>query len=102
MSSVASQPLIKHIKPVAPEQLEGDLIQPGHSFFGVVWINRERLSGAPCFYGTRVPLKNLFDYLEGGETLDEFLEGFPGVTREQAVVVLELAQSGLLAELSKR
>jgi uncharacterized protein (DUF433 family) len=102
MSSLAAQSLVTHIKPIAPEQLEGDLVQPGHPFFGVIWINRERLSGAPCFYGTRVPLKNLFDYLEGGESLAEFLEGFPGVTREQAVAVLGLAQSGLLAELPKR
>jgi uncharacterized protein (DUF433 family) len=72
-----------------------------HPLFGNVWINRERLSGAPCFYGTRVPIQNLFDYLEGGEPLDDFLDGFPGVTREQAVAVLELAVNGLLAELPK-
>ena len=53
------------------------------------------------FYATRVPLKNLFDYVEGGHTLDDFLEGFPGVTREQVIAVLELAHSGLLAELPK-
>ena len=70
--------------------------------FGVIWINPERVSVCTCFYGTRVPIKNLFDYIEGGHTLDDFLEGFPGVTREQAVAVLELAQSGLLAELPKR
>ena len=57
----------------------------------LIWIDPERLSGAPCFAGTRVPVKHLWDYLEGGESLDEFLEGFPGVTREQAVGVLELA-----------
>jgi uncharacterized protein (DUF433 family) len=89
------------VKPLDPELLVGDLIQPGHPLFGTVWINRERMSGAACFYGTRVPLQNLFDYIEGGEPLDEFLEGFPGVTREQAVAVLELARTGLLAELPK-
>lgn len=62
----------------------------------VIWIDPERVSGAPCFLNTRVPIQNLFDYLEGGEPLDEFLEGFPPVTREQAVKVLELAKSNLL------
>ena len=74
----------------------------GIPLFGVIWINPQRLSGAPCFYGTRVPVKNLFDYLEGGESLVEFLAGFPGVTHEQAVAVLELARNGLLAELPPR
>ncbi len=87
--------LLKH------ELLVGDLIQNGHPLFGIIWINHERMSGAACFYGTRVPIQNLFDYLEGGEPLDDFLEGFPGVTREQAIAVLELARNGLLAELPK-
>ncbi len=52
-------------------------------------INPEKVSGTPVFSGTRVPIKNLFDYLEGGENLEDFLEGFPPVTREQAVGVLE-------------
>jgi uncharacterized protein (DUF433 family) len=51
------------------------------------------LGGTPVFYGTRVPLKSLFDYLEAGDSLDEFLESFPSVTREQAVAALELARS---------
>ena len=57
----------------------------------VIEINPEKVSGTPVFAGTRVPIKNLFDYLEGGETLENFLEGFPPVTREQAVAVLEMA-----------
>ena len=88
-------------KPLTAESLEGDLIQPGHAFFGMIWINRERLSGAPCFAGTRVPIKNLFDYIESGYTLNQFLEDFDGVTQTQAKGVLEAAQSGLLAELPK-
>jgi uncharacterized protein (DUF433 family) len=84
-----------------PELLAGDLVDASHPLFGIVWINPERMSGAPCFFGTRVPIQTLFDYLEGGETLDEFLEGFCGVTREQAIAVLELARNGLLAELPK-
>jgi uncharacterized protein (DUF433 family) len=86
---------------LSSEELAGDLIQPGHPLFGTIWINRERMSGAACFSGTRVPIQNMFDYLEGGEPLDDFLDGFPGVTREQAIAVLELARSGLLAELPK-
>lgn len=66
---------------------------------GVIWIHPERVSGAPCFYGTRVPIQNLFDYLAGGEPLDEFLEGFPPITREQAIKVLELAQTALFSSL---
>jgi uncharacterized protein (DUF433 family) len=96
---LAEKPLITNIKPVDPEYLVGDLIQPDHPLFGVVWINRERVSGAPCFYASRVPIKNLFDYLEGGEPLSEFLEDFPGVTREQAEVVISLAAEGLLEKL---
>jgi len=56
----------------------------------------EILGGVPVFYGTRVPVRNLIDSLESGETIDEFLEGFPTVTREQAIAYLELAQSRLL------
>ena len=67
----------------------------------VIEINTEKLSGTPVFAGTRVPIQNLFDYIEGGDTLEDFLEGFPPVTREQAVNVLELAKSSLLNETAK-
>jgi uncharacterized protein (DUF433 family) len=55
------------------------------------------LSGEPVFVGTRVPVQSLFDYLEGGETLDEFLRQFPSVTREQAIAAIELARDSVLA-----
>src|SRR5580693_9367658 len=96
--AISSEP-IRPSKPLTSEDLEGDLIQPGHPLFGIVWVNRERMSGAPCFAGTRVPVKNLFDYLESGYTLDQFLDDFDGVTLAQAKGVIEAAQSGLLAEL---
>ena len=67
---------------------------------GVIWTHADRLSGVPCFMNTRVPIQNLFDYLEGGETLEEFLNGFPPITREQAIKVLELARMGLFDSLS--
>ena len=57
----------------------------------------EIMSGALCFTGTRVPLKSLFDYLEGSSSLEEFLEDFPSVSRERAVAVLEAART-ILAE----
>ena len=53
------------VEPLPPELLEGDKVQPGHPLFGIVWINPRRVSGAPCFYGTRVPVKNLIDSLAG-------------------------------------
>ena len=59
----------------------------------VIMQDPEILSGEPVFRGTRVPFQNLLDYLEGGETLDEFLKQFPGVTREQAIAALEEAKS---------
>ncbi len=55
----------------------------------------EILSGALCFAGTRVPVKNLFDYLEGSSTLEDFLQDFPSVSRERAVAVLEAARERL-------
>lgn len=54
------------------------------------------LSGTPVFVGTRVPVQSLFDYLEGGETLDEFLRQFSSVSREQAVAALELAKESVM------
>jgi uncharacterized protein (DUF433 family) len=82
-------------KPVAADALAGDLVRPDDPRYGLIWINPERMSGAPCFYGTRVPVQTLFEYLEAGDSLDDFLAGFQGVTREQAVAVLELARDGL-------
>jgi len=66
----------------------------------VIEINPEKVSGTPVFAGTRVPIKNLFDYLEGGENLEDFLEGFPPVSREQAVAVLEMAEKSLIKEVA--
>lgn len=59
----------------------------------------QRLSGTPVFAGTRVPVQRLIEYLETGDTLDEFLIDFPSVTREHAIAVLELAKSVLLAHV---
>ncbi|MBU2444444.1 MAG: DUF433 domain-containing protein [Bacteroidetes bacterium] len=58
----------------------------------VIYTSPDILSGTPVFRGTRVPIKNLFDYIESGETLEEFLEAFPSVKKEQAIKVLEIAE----------
>ncbi len=58
----------------------------------VITISPDIQSGEPVFTGTRVPVKNLFDYIKGGETIDEFLEGFPSVSREQVIELLNLAE----------
>jgi len=55
------------------------------------------LGGTPVFVGTRVPVRNLIDYLEAGDTINDFLDAFPSVTREQAVGALELAGKALTA-----
>ena len=68
----------------------------------LIEINPNKVSGTPVFTGTRVPIKNLFDYLEGGDSLEDFLEGFPPVTREQAIAVLEMAEKSLIKEVGSR
>jgi uncharacterized protein (DUF433 family) len=64
----------------------------------VIVIDPEIQSGAPVFAGTRVPVKNLFDYLEAGDSLDFFLQEFPSVSREAAVAALEQAQLALICD----
>ncbi len=68
--------------------------------YGQVSIDPEVMSGAPVFLGTRVPIQNLFDYIEGGEDLSEFLDDFPSVSKEAAVAVLEMAKKSLTSEKS--
>jgi len=63
----------------------------------IVHSDPEILGGTPVFVGTRVPVQTLFDYLEGGEPLAEFLRQFPSVKRDQAVAALEIARATLLA-----
>ena len=63
----------------------------------IIVRNPEILSGTPCFRGTRVPFKNLLDYLETGETLDTFLDDFPSVSREMAIEALEKAKELMLS-----
>jgi uncharacterized protein (DUF433 family) len=64
----------------------------------IVHRDPDILSGIPVFLGTRVPIRTLFDYLEGGDTLDEFLRQFPSVRREQAIALLDLARESVLSD----
>lgn len=66
---------------------------------GVIIKDQYILGGEPVFRGTRVPFKALIDYLEGGDTLDQFLEQYPSVSRELAVTAIEEARQSLVAQL---
>ena len=65
----------------------------------VISISPEVMGGTPVFAGTRVPVQTLFEYLEAGDTIDDFLLGFPTVTREQVLVLLETAKGRVLEEV---
>ena len=65
----------------------------------ILVIDPEILGGTPVFRNTRIPFQALLDYLEGGQTLDEFLDDFPTVTRDAAVSALELAKEALVGQL---
>jgi uncharacterized protein (DUF433 family) len=62
----------------------------------LIWINPGRMSGAPCFYKTRLPIDSLFENLEGGVSLDEYIDAFE-ISREQVTAVLEYAKEKMLA-----
>jgi uncharacterized protein (DUF433 family) len=66
----------------------------------VIVSDPEVMNGTPCFRGTRVPFKNLIDYLEGGQSLGEFLRQFPTITREMAIQALGEAKNSLLARIA--
>ena len=72
--------------------------QTTQAFKDIITCNPRIMSGTPVFKNTRVPIKNLIDYLEAGDDLDEFLDHFPSVSRTQAVQALELAKKMLLIQ----
>jgi uncharacterized protein (DUF433 family) len=63
----------------------------------IVHSDPQIMGGTPVFAGTRVPFQTLIDYIEGGETIDEFLDDFPTVTREQVIAAIELAKARILS-----
>ena len=75
-----------------PEPVDPDFVPDP-----LIMIDPGMCSGAPVFNGTRVPIQILFDYLEEGDSLDVFLEGYPGVSREHAIAVLEFARQSAVA-----
>jgi uncharacterized protein (DUF433 family) len=79
------------------ERQDGKIDSEG--FESVIIIDAEIMSGTPCFRGTRVPFKNLIDYIEGGHSLGDFLRQFPTVTRQMAVQALEEAKDSLEARI---
>jgi uncharacterized protein (DUF433 family) len=66
----------------------------------LIWINPGRMSGAPCFYKTRLPVDSLFENLEGGVSLDEYIDAFE-ISREQAIAVFEYAKTKMLKAAAK-
>ena len=68
--------------------------------YGPINIDPETMGGTPVFTGTRVPVQSLFDYIETGETLDEFLDNFPSVKKDLAIQVLEMASKTITSEKS--
>jgi uncharacterized protein (DUF433 family) len=65
----------------------------------IISVSPEVMGGTPVFAGTRVPVQTLIEYLEGGESIDDFLEGFPTVTREQIIAFLEAALKAMLVQV---
>ena len=66
----------------------------------VIRSDPQIMGGTPCFAGTRVPIRNLFDYIEGSQTIEEFLIDFPTVEREQVLAVVELASEKLISSVA--
>ncbi len=81
------------------EQVDTELMPESDPRSSVISIDPERMSGTPCFRGTRVPVQTLWDHLEAGDSLDVFLDDFEGVTREQAAQVLQIARERLFEGL---
>lgn len=67
---------------------------------GIITVSTEIQGGNPVFSNTRVPVKNLFDYLKGGESIDIFLEDFPSVTKEQVLELLEFSKNAITSEIN--
>ncbi len=71
-------------------------VEEKHKLNEAIWADPQRMSGTPCFRGTRVPVQSLIDLLEGGETIEQFLKLYPSVTRQQVLAVLDFANRQIL------
>lgn len=81
------------------EERDTELVPASDPRAPFISVDPERMSGTPCFVGSRVPIKHLWDYLEGNETLETFFDDFEGVPRESVLGALRLAYERLLADL---
>ena len=86
-------------RPLPDDYWDGELVPTSDPRATFISINPERLGGTPCFVGTRVPIRNLWDYLEHSSTLEEFLDDFEGVPREEVMAALRLSYQRLLEGL---
>lgn len=84
---------------LSPESRSAEIVPASDPRAGIISANYARVSGTPCFAGTRVPIRNLWDYLEDGDNIAEFLDGFPGVSQAQVLAVLRLACDKILEGL---
>jgi len=86
-------------EPAQPRLKEGELIPRDSPLSPYISVDYGRMHGVPCFTGSRVPIQHLFDHLRAGDSIDVFLDGFPPVTREQVVGVIDLTAMNLLGGL---
>ncbi len=106
MSALPTPPPPSGAAPQPPLSLrqprpDGELIPHDSPLAPFISVDPGRMSGEPCFKGTRVPIKTLFDHLRAGDPMSEFLDGFPPVTQAQAAAVVDLASMGLLEGLRR-
>jgi uncharacterized protein (DUF433 family) len=83
------------------QEVMTELVPPSDARAAIISIDPERLGGVPCFVGTRVPIRYLFEYLSNDKSLNEFLDDFEGVPREEAVAALDQACDRLLEGLPR-
>jgi uncharacterized protein (DUF433 family) len=81
---------------IQPPAVDREFILPNSPMAEFISVNPARLHGEPVFRGTRVPVQALFDHLRAGDSFEKFLLGFPNVTREQVIGVIDLASHGIL------
>jgi uncharacterized protein (DUF433 family) len=93
---------MRRMKFPVDRETETELVPENDVRSKVISIDPERMSGEPCFVGTRVPIRTLWDHLEAGDSINTFLEDFEGVSKEQAIEVLELAKVKLFEGLTNR
>ncbi len=95
MSSIITEPSAAE----GQNRASHELIPQESPLAAYIWVNPARMRGEPCFKGTRVPVQALFDHLRAGDGFRKFLDGYNGISAEQAVAVIDLTARGLLTGL---